>query len=155
VALGSGAGAVGIFALNLVTYVDMAVRGRAASETPADVVKRMEDRAGITLAGEGRGSQREVNRREAVGALLGFAIGLGLGVLYGVVRPGMRTIPSPVTGTCLGLLAMAGSDVPAMLLGATDPSRWSPAEWTADLVPHLAYGVCTAVAFDALADPYD
>jgi hypothetical protein len=152
---GVAAGAVGTSAINLVTYLDMAVRGRPASQTPAEVVEKLEDKAGITLAEEGKQSEPEQNRRQAVGALLGFVTGLGVGALYGLIRPSVRSVPLAVTGAVAGLAAMAGSDVPATALGATDPKTWKPMDWLADLVPHVAYGMATALAFDALADPYD
>jgi hypothetical protein len=151
---GVAAGAVGTSAINLVTYLDMAVRGRPASQTPAEVVDQLEDRTGVRLA-ERKGSEPEQNRRQAVGALLGFVTGLGVGALYGLIRPSVRSVPFAVTGAVAGLAAMAGSDVPATALGATDPKRWRPVDWLADLVPHVVYGMTTALAFDALTDPYD
>jgi hypothetical protein len=47
---------------------------------------------------------------------------------------------------------MASSDVPATALGVTDPRGWDRTSWLADLLPHLVYGVATAITFDALAD---
>lgn len=146
---GIAAGAVGTTALNLATYLDMAVRGRPASEAPAETVKKLEEKAGVRLP------QPQSNRRQAVGALLGFVTGLGVGALYGVVRPSIRSIPVQLAGVGLGLAAMAGSDVPMTLLGVSDPKEWAPPDWLADLIPHLAYGFATAVVFDALTDPYD
>ena len=153
---GVAAGAVGTSALNLVTYVDMAIRARPASETPEEAVRKLEDRAGINaLSDEGRSSEQEQNRRQAFGALMGFVTGLGIGALYGLIRPSVRSIPVALAGLGAGLAALAGSDVRATLLGATDPKEWAPKDWVADLVPHLAYGFTTAVAFDALTGPYD
>ncbi|MCP9968874.1 hypothetical protein LUX57_29935 [Actinomadura madurae] len=40
---GLAAGAAGTTALNLVTYLDMAVRGRPASSTPEQSVERLAD----------------------------------------------------------------------------------------------------------------
>lgn len=154
-ATGVAAGAVGTSALNLVTYLDMALRGRPASETPAEAVMKIEEKAGITLAGERRDSEEESNRRQAFGALLGFLTGLGMGALYGLVRPSIRSIPVAFAGAAVGLAAMAGSDVPATILGAADPNEWAAQDWVADVVPHLAYGFSTALAFDALTGPYD
>jgi hypothetical protein len=149
------AGAVGTSALNLVTYLDMALRARPASETPAEAVRKLEDKARITLADQGRESKEESNRRQALGALLGFVTGVGIGGLYGLVRPSIRSIPVALAGVAVGLAAMAGSDLPATALGATDPEQWAFSDWLADLMPHLAYGFSTALAFDAITDPYD
>ncbi len=52
-------------------------------------------------------------------------------------------------GVVLGVGAMAGSDVPAAALGVTDPTTWDFNSWGSDIVPHLAYGVMTAVAYEA------
>jgi hypothetical protein len=153
---GVAAGAVGTSALNLMTYIDMAVRARPASETPAEAVRKLEDKAGIeALADQGRSSEQEANRRQAFGALFGFVTGLGVGALYGLIRPILRSVPATVAGLSVGLAAMAASDVPVTLLGVTDPKEWGLADWVADLVPHLAYGFATVLAFDALSGPHD
>jgi hypothetical protein len=44
---------------------------------------------------------------------------------------------------------MAASDVPAVRLGVTNPKEWGLSGWVADIVPHVMYGLITAVAFDA------
>jgi hypothetical protein len=138
------AGAAGTAALNIVTYLDMAVRGRPASTTPEESVQRLADLAGIDL---GEGKQAE-NRKAGLGPLLGYATGLGAGVCYALLV--RRRVPRPVGVAALTALAMAGSNVPMALLGLTDPRRWTAAEWAADLVPHLAYGVVTATVDDRL-----
>jgi hypothetical protein len=154
--LGAAAGAVGTSALNLMTYLDMLLRGRPASETPTELVRRLETTitGGAASGGE---AEREAaqNRRQALGALLGYATGLGVGAAFGLARPGTRSVHAALAGAIVGLAAMATSDVPATLLGATDPTTWRPVDWAADLVPHVAYGLATALTFDALADPYE
>ncbi|MEU6465766.1 hypothetical protein [Streptomyces sp. NPDC046976] len=42
-----------------------------------------------------------------------------------------------------GALAMVLTDVPIAGLGISDPRTWSPADWTSDALPHLAYGLVT------------
>ncbi len=74
-------------------------------------------------------------------------MGLGLGTPYGLLRPG--GVSTPLTGVTLGLAAMVASDVPATALGVTDPREWPASSWAADIVPHLAYGLFTALAYDA------
>jgi hypothetical protein len=56
-----------------------------------------------------------------------------------------------VRAVLLGGLAMAGSDVPAAVLGATELSEWTPESWISDIVPHAAYGLVTAGAFAVMA----
>lgn len=152
---GLAAGAAGTVALNVATYLDMALRGRPPSDLPARVAARLSEEADIPLdfdvdeAGD-EGPQRVQHRHEAVGALLGYANGLGLGLAYGVVRIIVPRPPTWVSATLLGGAAMAASDVPATMLGLTDPREWGPSGWLADIGPHLAYGVVAAMTFDAV-----
>lgn len=156
VLLGTAAGAVGTVALNVATYADMAIRGRPSSGVPAQVAGALIEKAGIELSGGGSGSggadggeqQQAENRKSGLGALQGYVVGLGIGALYGLVRPGGAT-SVPLAGVALGLAAMAASDVPATALGVTDPRQWPASSWAADIVPHLAYGLFTALAYDA------
>ena len=147
-AVGAGvvAGAAGTAALNLVTYLDMAVRGRPSSSIPGEAAARLAGQVGVDLPEDGKGG----NRREGMGALLGYLAGLGVGAGYGFLR---RWSPMPwrAAAVPLGLLAMAGSDVPLVRMGLTDPRTWGPVGWASDVVPHLAYGAATAAAFDLLA----
>ena len=148
---GAIAGAAGTLALNTTTYIDMLVRGRAASTLPAKVASRMADEVGIPLdfdVPEGGESDLVQHREEALGALLGYANGLAIGVAYGLLRLVLPRPPTWLSGAALGSLAMAGSDYPATRLGITNPKKWSPISWVADVVPHMAYGVTTALAFE-------
>ncbi|MDP9395792.1 MAG: hypothetical protein M3Q27_16685 [Actinomycetota bacterium] len=145
-ALGLVAGAAGTAALNVVTYLDMALRGRAASTMPAQAASRLAGAAGVPL---GQDESRD-NRAEGVGALLGYATGLGVGAAYGGLRSAVD-VPAPLAALGLGVAAMAGSDVPLTALGLTDPREWPASSWVMDVVPHLAYGVVTALVFDRLA----
>ncbi|MFD0906182.1 hypothetical protein ACFQ11_37825, partial [Actinomadura sediminis] len=60
-------------------------------------------------------------------------------------------------GPLLGAAAMAAADLPAARLAITDPRRWSTADWAADAIPHLAYGMTTHAALAAAfrADEHD
>ena len=147
-ALGLVAGAAGTAALNVVTYLDMAVRGRGASSMPAQAAGDLAQRVGVDL-GEGDTAD---NRREGLGALLGYATGIGVGAAFGLVR-GRVHVPTSVAAVGLGAAAMAGSDTPLTALGLTDPRSWPASSWVMDVVPHLAYGVVTAAVFDAFSRP--
>jgi hypothetical protein len=158
---GMVAGAAGTMALNLATYVDMLVRGRPASTLPAEVAGKIVDEIGLPLdfddddatdeqADATPPKRRQANREEALGALFGMANGLGIGLIYSVVRLVLPRPPAWMSGAALGALAMASSDYPATQLGLTDPRDWSGADWAADVVPHMVYGVTTAVVFEAL-----
>ncbi|WP_240487206.1 hypothetical protein [Actinomadura flavalba] len=144
IARGLLAGAAGTSALNIVSYLDMALRARAASGTPERSAGRLAKAAGIDLGG----GDRAANRKEALGALLGYATGLGVAVCAApVVR---RDAPFAVRAGVLGAGAMAASDVPLTLLRLTDPRDWSRGDWLSDAAPHLAYGVTAAAAFALL-----
>jgi hypothetical protein len=141
------AGAAGTSALNIASYLDMAIRGRAASSTPQQAAERLAGLAGVDL-GEG---EQAGHRKEALGSLLGYGTGAGAGVCYALLSSGRRP-PWPVGVLALTALAMTGSNAPLALLGTTDPRQWSATDWISDAVPHLAYGV-TAYVADRLLRP--
>ena len=163
---GAVAGAAGVVALNTVGYLDMLVRGRPASDMPARVAGKLADEMGLPLefdadaetddddddddADEPAGAAD--NRREALGALLGMANGIGIGVAYGICRLIMPRPPAWLAGAALGAAAMAASDYPATRLGLTEPRDWSAVDWASDVLPHMAFGVVTALAFEAARD---
>ena len=143
---GALAGAAGTTMLNAVTYADMAIRGRSASGMPAQVVDAITDRAGVELGDEETAS----NRAESLGALVGIGVGVGVGAVFGLLRSRVR-LPVPVAAVGLGLAATAATDGPAAALDLTDPRTWGTESWLSDLVPHLAYGLVTAIALEGLA----
>jgi hypothetical protein len=144
---GVAAGAVGTEALNVTTYLDMAIRGRPASPLPEQDVAAMAERAGVSL---GRDPQTAANRRSAIGALLGYVAGAAMGAVYGLVRPLARGVPQPVAVAAVGLGAMVATNAGSVRLGTTDPRTWSAQDWAADVIPHLAYGAGAVLAYDAL-----
>lgn len=143
------AGAAGTVTLNVLTYLDMAVRGRGASSVPADTVDRAADAAGIALA-PGADPDAAQNRSQGLGALLGYASGLGFGALYGALRHRTGDVSVPAGALGLTLAAMAGANLPSVALGVTDPGEWGAEGWVADIVPHVAYGFVTAGVYDAI-----
>ena len=147
---GSGAiaGATATSALNAATYADIALRGRGESDVPSAMVKNMAEAAGIgALASD---DETTANRRAGIGALLGYANGIGVGVAYGLLRPALRGVPVLLMAVAAGGAAMALSDVLIAASGASDPKTWSAADWATDAIPHLAYGLALALSFDAL-----
>jgi hypothetical protein len=146
---GGAAGAAGTTALNAVTYLDMAVRGRPASSTPSETVERLARSAHLDIAGSG---ESRANRVEGLAPLAGLATGVGLGVVLGLARAvGWR--PGPVAGSLAATaVALVAANGPMTVLGITDPRTWSATDWAADLVPHLAYGAVTAAVLRGLDD---
>jgi hypothetical protein len=145
---GIAAGAVGVTALNTVTYLDMAVRARPASGAPAQAVEELARKAGTELPGDG--SERD-NRLAGLGPLAGVMTGAAVGVAAAFAWPALARTPGPLAAALLGALAMAGSDGPLVALGLTKPADWTPADWASDIIPHLAYG---AAAYATLAALY-
>ncbi len=158
---GIAAGAVGTLAIEAVTYLDMLIRGRSPSEVPARVASNIAHMAGFELGTEKARSharsgeedkqaeEKVKNRASALGALLGFGTGLTVGGAYGVLSPSADSIQALlVVGSGVGVAAMALSDVPAVALGVTNPKEWGTSGWLADIVPHLAYGFVTALAYE-------
>jgi hypothetical protein len=146
--LGVASGAVGTCALNLTTYLDMAVRGRGASELPSKAAGELADKLGVQLTKDD-GDEVGSNRKSALGSLLGYVTGLGVGMSYGLVRPAVSQVSNVTAGAAIGLAAMAASDLPMALLGLTDPMEWDTKSWASDAIPHLVYGLSTAFAYEA------
>src|SRR6201987_2897490 len=70
---GAAAGAAGTSALNVITYLDIAVRGRPTSSTPERTVEAMARLFGVTVPGTG---DVLANRISGLGALTGYAAGI-------------------------------------------------------------------------------
>ncbi|MEV6292690.1 hypothetical protein AB0M41_20145 [Streptomyces sp. NPDC051896] len=139
IARGCAAGAAGTTALNAVSYLDMALRGRPSSSIPEAVVEKITTKAGHPVP-DGKGRD---NRLSALGALSGTAVGVGTGVLVALLHRA-RLRPHAWLGAVLtGALGMTLADVPIAGLDISDPRTWSPADWASDVIPHLAYGMVT------------
>jgi hypothetical protein len=144
------AGTLGTAALNATTYADIALRGRPPSSVPDEVVRKTVEERGIPLSSEGPDSDAAAARRTGLGALSGYATGIAGGVAYALVRRRTGRVPLPVAGLLAGTAVMAATDAGSTAAGVTDPRRWGLSGWLADIVPHAAYGLVTAVAFDRL-----
>src|SRR5438270_11618930 len=106
--IGAVAGAVGTVALDVTTYVDMAIRGRSSSGAPSQMVSILAKAVGLPLSSQGVGSEDQIaqNRESGLGALLGYMNGLGIGVAYRLLRSRQDYIPIPVAGIVVVLAAM-------------------------------------------------
>ncbi|MBV9952070.1 MAG: hypothetical protein JO291_08975 [Acidimicrobiia bacterium] len=145
---GAMAGAAGTTALNAVTYLDMAFRGRPSSSTPEDTVEKVADELDTRIPG----SEKEQDaRKSGLGALLGIAAGTGVGAAFGLLRGAGLRLPVWLTAPAAGAVAMAAGNGPMVALGVTDPRSWSSIDWLSDVVPHLAYGAVTALALEEAA----
>ena len=145
---GAAAGAAGTTALNAVTYLDMAGRGRGTSSTPEQTVEALAEKVHVQIPGD---EEERANRVQGLGPLTGLAAGIGAGVLAGLARAaGFR--PPLLVGTLQSTLTvLVGSNGPMTVLGTTDPRTWSTTDWVSDVVPHASYGIvthATLAAFD-------
>jgi hypothetical protein len=145
---GAIAGAVGTAALNIVSYLDVAVRARPSSSTPDETVGRLAQVAHVDLGPE----QQATNRRSGLGALLGYVTGVAAGAAFGFLAA-KRRVPLPLAVGLLGGGVMATSDGSIAVLGVSDPRTWRRSDWVSDIVPHLAYGMATAATFRRLRSP--
>jgi hypothetical protein len=144
---GAAAGAAGTSALNVITYLDIAVRGRPTSNTPERTVEAMARLFGVTVPGTG---DVLANRISGLGALTGYAAGIGMGIALGLAyalgwRPGLLVATLVATA-----IALVGTNGPMTVLGVTDPRTWGAVGWISDLIPHLGYGVVTALVLHYL-----
>jgi hypothetical protein len=150
---GAAAGAAGTTALNAATYLDMAVRGRASSSAPQDLVEAVADRADVKIPGHG---DERANRLAGLGPLSGIGVGVVVGAAAGLVLGALRkrgvTLPAPIPVVLIGAAAMASSDVPLKLFGISDPTEWKGKDWAADALPHLLYGLVTYATIRAAGD---
>jgi hypothetical protein len=113
---GAAAGAAGTTALNTVTCLDMAVRGRPASSTPEETVRKLADVAGVTVPGDDTTGR---NRIAGLGPLTGLIVGVGVGAVVGLAR---------AAGASAGWKAggLAGTNRPAALTGQVSEFRSRP-----------------------------
>lgn len=145
---GTVAAAVGTVLLDVVTYADMAVRGRPPSTVPGTMVKNLAQYLGLeALAAD---DETAANRRSGIAAILGYANGVAVGAVYGALEPVLRKLPLTIRALVAGGAAMAAADVPATKSGATDPKTWGTAGWLSDILPHVVFGYAVACTFDAL-----
>jgi hypothetical protein len=147
---GTAAGAAGTTALNVITYLDIALRGRPTSSTPERTVEAMARLVGLTIPGSG---DVLVNRISGLGALTGYAAGIGMGLLLGLAfalgwRPGLIVVTLVASA-----IALIGTNGPMTVLGVTDPCTWGIVGWISDLIPHLGYGMVTALVLRCLYPP--
>jgi len=144
---GAVAGAAGTTALNVITYLDIAVRGRPTSNTPERTVEAMANLFGLTVPGTGDVLAKRIS---GLGALTGYAAGIGMGVILGLAyalgwRPGL--LVATLVATAIALIATNG---PMTVLGVTDPRTWGVVGWISDLIPHVGYGAVTALVLHCL-----
>jgi hypothetical protein len=147
---GAAAGAAASTALNAVTYLDMAVRGRDSSSTPEQTVAKLAEKAHVSIPGDDR--TRE-NRLQGLGPLGGLVPGVGIGVLAGLLRAAGFRSSKPVGVLLTTACALVVANGPMTVLRITDPRQWSAADWLSDVVPHVAYGVVVKTTMDAFDRP--
>ena len=143
---GAAAGAAGSTALNAVTYLDMAVRGRGSSSTPELTVEKLAEKAHVPIPGD---EETRENRKQGLGPLIGLVAGVGVGIIGGLARASGVLSAKPVGILLTTVGVMLASNGPMTALGVTDPRTWSPTDWASDVVPHLVYGIVVRTTIDA------
>lgn len=147
---GAAAGAAGTTALNVITYLDIAIRGRPTSTTPEMTVEAMARLLGLTIPGTG---DVLANRISGLGALTGYAAGIGMGIMLGLACA-LGWQPRLLTATAVAsAIALVATNGPMTVLGVTDPRTWGLVGWISDVIPHLGYGVVTALVLHYLYPP--
>jgi hypothetical protein len=150
---GAAAGAAGTTALNALTYLDMALRGRPSSSTPEQTVEKLSASVGVGIPGD---DGTRPNRVQGIGALMGLATGVLVGAALGaaddVLGGALHRLPAGVLGTGVATGALVGANGPMAVMGISDPRTWSASDWASDLIPHLGYGLVTALTYSAIAD---
>ena len=144
---GAAAGAAGTTALDTVTYLDMALRGRSASDIPEQTVQHLLDLVHLDLPGDAATAE---NRLQGLGYLGGLLTGVTIGAAYGVLNEVVGRPSAGLGALLVGAGALVGANGPMAVLGVTDPRAWTTADWLSDVVPHVAYGVVTAFTYDAI-----
>ena len=134
------AGAAGIVAMEVVSYLDMWVRGRPASSQPNELGDRLAERLDVAQGD----TEAATAQRSALGALAGYVDGLALPTLLALAGAGGWSLTARAALLSAG--AMIGSSALPVWLGITDPRRWTQDDWSTDLIPHVAYGITAAIA---------
>lgn len=147
------AGAAGTLALEITTYLDVAIRGRAPSDVPERVVGRLASKAGVDALAETRDDETAQHRRVGVSAVVGYMTGLATAAGATLAWSERRRMPLPVIAVATGAAAMALSDAGATALGVTDPKSWGASGWLADAIPHAVFGFTTAIVLAAISPP--
>nr|WP_204342194.1 hypothetical protein [Micromonospora terminaliae] len=134
--------------MNVVTFLDMTLRGRPASSTPEQTAGKLADAAHVDLGP----AEKAASRRTGVGSIIGYGTGIAAGALFGLLAA-RRRIPLPLAVGMLGGGVMATSDGSLAALRISDPRTWSTKDWVSDVVPHLAYGAAVAATWRRLRPP--
>lgn len=147
------AGATGTVALDISTYMDMAIRGRSSSNAPSKMIDAVAQKIHPPLSTQSSSSnnQSAQNRESGLGCLLGYGNGLGTRVIYGILRSQFEEVPAQLAAPLVGLTAMAASDVPLVALRVSNPKTWGISGWLTDTIPHLIYGIVTVATYEALS----
>ncbi|MEP6527844.1 MAG: hypothetical protein ABJA86_11845 [Nocardioidaceae bacterium] len=148
--VGAAAGAAGTIALNAITYLDMALQGRATSSTPEHTVEKVAEKAHLPIPGD---DETRDNRISGLGPLLGIAAGVGVGAALGLFQSSGWRPSFHATSVAAAAGAMVAGNAPMSLLGITDPREWSAVDWASAVIPHIAYGAVTAYVLESAGRP--
>ncbi|MEV4760634.1 hypothetical protein AB0J86_36785 [Micromonospora sp. NPDC049559] len=139
------AGVAATLARELVSSLDMAVRGRPYSDTHERMVRRIADGTHVSV-----GTEKPARHRlTGLGFLLGFANGV-LTVTAFALLTGRRRPPLPAAAALVGAGGMLVADAPMAALGVASPRRWGAQGWFEDGLPYVAYSLVAVTTLDRL-----
>lgn len=111
---GAAAGAAGTTALNAVTYIDRAIRGRPSSSTPETTVETLSSKTHVPIPG---GEVARQNRVSGLGPLSGLLARGAQVRCSGLARAAGWRPGSAVGAVAATAVAMVGTNGPMTLLG--------------------------------------
>lgn len=144
---GAVVGLAGTTALNVAGYAEIALLGRPISDTPGITVRTLAMKLHIRIPGEG---QVQENRVAGLGPLIGYTVGLGMGMTVALAQAGGWSRTPASRYAFATLLALTVTNAPIALLGISDPRTWTVSDWVSDIVPHVLYALVTVRVLEKL-----
>ncbi len=138
--IGLAAGAIGTVVFTIVEYVEMAVTRRPASLIPGQVLVAM----------TGGDPQAEKERARKYNLPVHFMHGTALGVVLAALS--LLDLSAVLTTVIFYALLLGGDWMMYVLLGVTQPWRWSAADMARELVLKAFFAAAVGIAFYMLAE---
>jgi hypothetical protein len=138
--IGLAAGAIGTVIFTIIEYVEMAVTRRPASLIPGQVLVAM----------TGGDPQAEKDRARKYNLPVHFMHGTALGVVLAAVS--LLDWSPLLTAVIFYVVVLVGDWMLYVVLGVTQPWRWSAADMAREVILKAFFAAAVAVAFYLLID---